>query len=120
MTLTKNKLAVAIAIALTASLGLVGCGDDKSVSTAVGIPNPNTLTPTGTLQGVLRDAVTNEPIVGAVIDIGIASTVTTETGQFFIKDVPATGSIGAADAGSNGEYQVVIDLRNDYNIVISF
>jgi len=112
MTLTKNKLAVAIAIALTASLGLVGCGDDKSVSTAVGIPNPNTLTPTGTLQGVLRDAVTNEPIVGAVIDIGIASTVTTETGQFFIKDVPATGSIGAADAGSNGEYQVVIDLRN--------
>ncbi len=112
MTLAKNKLAVAIAIALTTSLGLVGCGDDNSVSTAVGVPNPNTLTPTGTVQGVLRDSVTNEPIVGAIVDIGIAKATTTETGQFVIKNVPATGSIGAAGAGANAPYQVTIDLRN--------
>lgn len=112
MTLVKNKLAVAVAIALSTSLGLVGCGDDKSVSTAVGVPNPNTLVPVGTVQGVLRDSVTNEPIVGAVVDIGIAKATTTETGQFVIKDVPATTSIGASGAGGNAPYQVTIDLRN--------
>ena len=112
MTLAKNKLAAAIAIALTTSLGLVGCGDDKSVSTSVGVPNPNTLVPTGTIQGVLRDTVTNEPIVGAVVDIGIAKATTTETGQFVIKNVPATGSIGAAGAGANAPYEVTVDLRN--------
>lgn len=112
MTLAKNKLAVAIAIALTGSLGLVGCGDDKSVSTAVGVPNPNTLMPTGTVQGILRDTVTNEPIVGAIVDIGIAKATTSETGQFVIANVPATASIGAAAAGANAPYQVTIDLRN--------
>ena len=113
MTLLKNKLAVAVAIALSTSFGLVGCDDDKSVSTAVGVPNPNTLMPTGTIQGVLRDSVTNEPIVGAVVDIGIAKATTTETGQFVIKDVPATKSTGASGAGSDSSpYQVTIDLRN--------
>ena len=112
MTLAKNKLAVAIAIALTTSLGLVGCGDDKSVSSAVGVPNPNALTPTGTIQGVLRDSVTNEPIVGAIVDIGIAKATTTETGQFVIANVPATANIGAAAAGANTPYQVTVDLRN--------
>ena len=113
MTLVKNKLAVAVAIALSTSFGLVGCDDDKSVSTAVGVPNPNTLMPTGTIQGVLRDSVTNEPIVGAVVDIGIAKATTTETGQFVIKDVPATKSTGASGAGSDSSpYQVTIDLRN--------
>jgi len=112
MTLVKNKLAVAVAIALSTSFGLVGCGDDKSVSTAVGVPNPNTLMPTGTVQGVLRDSVTNEPIVGAIVDIGIAQAVTSETGQFIIKDVPATKATGAANAGGNDPYRVTIDLRN--------
>ncbi|HNH44016.1 MAG TPA: hypothetical protein PK633_07990, partial [Agitococcus sp.] len=112
MTLVKNKLAVAVAIALSTSFGLVGCGDDKSVSTAVGVPNPNTLMPTGTVQGVLRDTVTNEPIVGAIVDIGIAQAVTSETGQFVIKDVPATKATGAANAGGNDPYRVTIDLRN--------
>ncbi|HNA22772.1 MAG TPA: hypothetical protein PLN40_15305, partial [Agitococcus sp.] len=112
MTLVKNKLAVAVAIALSTSFGLVGCGGDKSVSTAVGGPNPNTLMPTGTVQGVLRDSVTNEPIVGAIVDIGIAQAVTSETGQFVIKDVPATKATGAANAGGNDPYRVTIDLRN--------
>ena len=109
-TLRVNKLALAVALGL--SLGLAGCGDDQSVSNAVGVPNPNTLMPKGTIQGVLRDSVTNEPIVGAIVDIGIAKATTTETGQFVIENVPATGSIGAAGAGSNSPYQVTIDLRN--------
>ena len=92
-------------------MGLAGCGDDKSVSSAVGVPNPNALVPTGTIQGYLRDTVTNEPIVGAVVDIGVARATTTETGQFVIANVPATGGIGAGLA-ANAPYQVTIDLRN--------
>jgi hypothetical protein len=44
-----NKLALAVALGL--SLGLTGCDDDKGVSNAVGVPNPNALMPTGTIQG---------------------------------------------------------------------
>ncbi len=103
-----NKLALAVALGL--SLGLTGCGDDKGVSNAVGVPNPNALMPTGTIQGTLIDAVTNEPIVGAVVDIGIAKATTSETGQFVISNVPATtDSVGAGIAG--GTYQVTVDLR---------
>ena len=49
-TLRVNKLALAVALGL--SLGLAGCGDDQSVSNAVGVPNPNALMPTGTIQGL--------------------------------------------------------------------
>lgn len=113
-TLRVNKLALAVALGL--SLGLAGCGDDQSVSNAVGVPNPNALMPTGTIQGTLVDAVTNEPIVGAVVDIGIASATTSATGQFVIQNVPATTTAlapaaGAAGAGAGGAYDVTIDLR---------
>ena len=106
-TLRVNKLALAVALGL--SLGLAGCGDDQSVSNAVGVPNPNALMPTGTIQGRLVDTVTNEPIVGAVVDIGIAKATTTETGQFVISNVPATtDSVTGTIAGA---YNVTVDLR---------
>jgi hypothetical protein len=106
-----NKLALAVALGL--SLGLTGCDDDKGVSNAVGVPNPNALMPTGTIQGTLVDAVTNEPIVGAVVDIGIAKATTSETGQFVISNVPATTTAlaPAGGAGGAGAYDVTIDLR---------
>ena len=102
-----NKLALAVALGL--SLGLTGCGDDKGVSNAVGVPNPNALMPTGTIQGRLIDTVTNEPIVGAVVDIGIAKATTSETGQFVISNVPATTDSVTGTVG--GAYQVTVDLR---------
>ena len=102
-----NKLALAVALGL--SLGLTGCGDDKGVSNAVGVPNPNALMPTGTIQGRLTDTVTNEPIVGAVVDIGIAKATTSETGQFVISNVPATTDSVTGTVG--GAYQVTVDLR---------
>ncbi len=110
-TLRVNKLALAVALGL--SLGLAGCGDDQSVSNAVGVPNPNALMPTGTIQGTLVDAVTNEPIVGAVVDIGIAKATTSETGQFVISNVPATTTnlAPAGGAAGTGAYDVTIDLR---------
>lgn len=79
------------------------------------IPNPNTAVefkPTGTIQGVLRDAVTNEPIVGAKVDIGVASTTTTADGQFVITNVPATQENtivgGAAVVLTHGAYRVTV------------
>ena len=106
-TLRVNKLALAVALGL--SLGLAGCGDDKSVATSVGVPNPNALMPTGTIQGRLTDTVTNEPIVGAVVDIGVAKATTSETGQFVISNVPATADSATGTVG--GAYQVTVDLR---------
>ena len=96
---TKKQIAVAVAMGL--AFGLTGCGDDKSTSSSVGIPNPNAIAPAGTIQGYLRDSVTQAPIVGAVVDIGVAKAVTTDDGQYVIAGVPAT----------NAPYQITIDLR---------
>lgn len=79
------------------------------------IPNPNSAVefkPTGTIQGVLRDAVTNEPIAGAKIDIGVASTTTTADGQFVITNVPATQENTIVGGGpvtlTHGAYRVTV------------
>src|SRR3990170_4418367 len=74
-------------------------------------PNPAELTPTGTIQGYLNDAVTQQPIVGAVIDIGVGKATTSETGQFTIRDVPATSSSGDGIPVVTGSYMATIDLR---------
>ncbi|MBI5193072.1 MAG: Ig-like domain-containing protein [Nitrospirae bacterium] len=101
-------------IILTAVLSLyviTGCSN-KTDRSSVTSPNPDTLNPTGIIQGVLRDAVTQQPIVGAVVDIGVGRTTTSETGQFTINDVPATGSSGDGIPKVNDSYEMTIDLRN--------
>lgn len=109
----------------TAMLATFGCTGDENTN-SVGSPNPNTLMPTGTVQGILKDACTNEPIVGAVIDIGVAKATTSETGQYVMKKVPATsyvspeilvGGNGLNLSGYSGEYSATIDLRNAKNVV---
>jgi len=106
----------------TAMLATFGCTGDSNTN-SVGSPNPNTLMPTGTVQGILKDVCTNEPIANAVIDIGVAKATTSETGQYVMKKVPATSyitptALGAVGlSGYSGNYSVTIDLRNAKNTV---
>lgn len=96
--LLRRVLFPVAAAALAATL--FGCAKDDGDVTN---PNPEVLKPKGTVQGLLRDRVTLEPIVGAVVDIGVAKATTTQTGQFVMRDVPVN---------DNGEdYAVTIDLR---------
>ena len=93
------------------ALGLVlGTGCNKNTS-SVTDPNPNTLTPMGTVTGVLRDSVTLVPIPGATITI-LNQTATTGTdGTFTIANVPANTAVGNAGNGSTtyDSYIVTID-----------
>jgi hypothetical protein len=107
----------------TAMLATFGCTGDTNTN-SVGSPNPNTLMPTGTVQGILKDACTNEPIVGAIIDIGVAKATTNERGQYVMKKVPATsyvspgiitGDNGIGLSGYSGEYSATIDMRSAKN-----
>lgn len=82
--------AVALSVALTA------CGSGATTNNFAG---STTAAPTGTVQGQLLDASTNEPIVGAVVDIGVATGTTNSNGQFTIAGVPInvdTNSAGTA------------------------
>ena len=96
-------------VTIASFLIITGCTTENTELTN---PNPGTLNPTGTIQGRLVDSVTQEPIVGAVIDIGVGKATTSETGQFTIRDVPATASSGDGIPVVTGNYVATIDLRN--------
>lgn len=91
-----------------AMLAMFGCTGDTNIS-SVGTPNPNTLVPTGSIQGRLIDACTQMPIANAIIDIGVAKAVTSSDGQYTLLNVPATTQ---ADGSLCGSYSVTIDMRN--------
>jgi len=96
-------------------LGGLGCGGHNSNS--VTNPNTSTFTPTGTVNGVLVDSVTAQPIAGATIAIMTQTTVTGPQGQFTLTNVPANGTavgILTGDPGGGTSYPVVIDLTK-YN-----
>src|SRR3989304_6629905 len=86
---------------------MAGCSKDSSKSTTN--PNPDAFEPKGTIQGVVRDTVTLQPIEGAVVDIGVAKTKTNATGQFVLRDVPAT--YDALMGTEEDTYLVTVDLR---------
>jgi hypothetical protein len=117
----KKLLYFMLAITMLATFGCTG--DESSFSSSIGSPNPDTLMPTGTVQGILKDVCTNEPIAGAVIDIGVAKATTSATGQYVMKKVPATSYVSPTVAGTvglsgyTGNYSVTIDLRNAKNAV---
>jgi hypothetical protein len=87
------------------SFGFAGCKGPKG--------DPGTLSaaqPTGTIQGGIRDAVTNQPIVGAIVDIGVARAATNADGQFVMSNV-----VVPVDANNNVNapaYNATIDLRS--------
>lgn len=102
----KRKFLFAALMAL--GVAVSGCsneGDDSVTN-----PNAGELRPTGTIQGNLVDAVTQQPIQGAVIDIGVGKGTTTSTGQYKIENVPATQD--ALNGTVTGTYTVTIDMRN--------
>ena len=104
-------LTKAIAFVVFVLSGLVGCGDDttNNSTTDIANPNPNTLTPTGTLQGQVTDAVTGAAIIGAVVNIGIQSATTDASGHYVLYGIPANSPENTT-TGYTGSYQATVDL----------
>lgn len=96
---------LAVAALLALSFGLSGCTGPKGDTGAIGAAQP-----TGTIQGSLRDSVTQQPIVGALVDIGVATGTTNAQGEFVIRNV-----LVPVDANNNvnaASFPVNINLRN--------
>lgn len=87
---------------------MTGCSDDKA--TSITNPEATTFEPKGTIQGVVRDSVTLQPIVGAKVSVGVQEATTDANGQYVIRDVPATTD--ALNGTVVGTYQVTVDLKN--------
>lgn len=100
---------VSVLVALLAAAGIAGCKGSDSTSTSVSAPGPSILAPTGTIQGRLTDRVTQQPIVGAVLSIGLSAAATDANGQFVIPNVPAT--VDQVNGNVSGSYYVTIDLQ---------
>lgn len=116
--------------ALSAALLVAGCNNVEPTTTTNTyevVDTVETQTPqqiTGHIQGVLRDAVTQQPIANAVISIGFATATTDSQGVYLLENVPVTQALVgdlACDiiAGCDENpvsidetYHVSIDLRN--------
>jgi len=129
-TIMKMKKILFVALSLLLLLAF-GCSDDTNNSSVTN-PNPNTVYPKGHIQGIVKDACTQAPIVGAVVDIGIARATTNSNGQYIMRDVPATSYIDQTeidgdlhigrrtvggidvdiDSGYRGAYSATIDMTN--------
>ena len=107
--ITSSRMKVFAAMAaLGLTVSLTGCLVDGDTASTNARATP--IQPTGTVQGKLIDSVTQQPIVGAVIDIGVGSATTNASGQFVIANVPA--NTDALNGTVEGEYQATIDLRS--------
>lgn len=90
------------------SLGLVGCTGDIGATGPSGASS--TLSATGTIQGRLIDSASQQPIVNALVDIGVASASTNAQGQFVLTNVPV-----AVDDNNNDNadsYRVTINMKS--------
>src|SRR3989304_4190591 len=89
-------------------LTMTGCSDDAS--TSLTNPTANSFEPTGTIQGIVRDSVTLEPIAGAKVSIGVQTATTDAYGQYVLSDVPATSD--ALNGSIADMYRMTVDLRS--------
>src|SRR3972149_10219536 len=96
-----------LVVLLSTIFTMAGCSKDSSKSTTN--PNPETFEPKGTIQGVVRDTVTLQPIEGAVVSVGVSKATTGATGEFVLRDVPAT--YDALMGTEEDTYLVTVDLR---------
>ena len=87
---------------------MAGCS--KKTDNSVTNPNPGTFKPTGTIQGVVRDRVTLEPIAGAVVSIGVQTATSDQRGQYVLSNVPATSD--ALNSSITDKYRMTVDLRS--------
>jgi len=83
-------------------LGLSGCFETKE----------DTATPqsTGTIQGKLIDSVTQQAVVGAIVDMGGSTATTNVDGQFSISNVKIP--LDASNNIKSAIYRVTIDMRS--------
>lgn len=95
----KMKKILFVALSLLLLLAF-GCSHDTNNSSVTN-PNPNTVYPTGTVQGIVKDACTQAPIAGAVVDIGVAQATTNANGQYVMRNVPATSYIDQTEINGN-------------------
>lgn len=102
--LRSRASALAVVALLGLSIGLSGCKGSKGDPGAVAAAQP-----TGTIQGVLADNVTHQPIVGAIVDIGVATATTNADGQFVMRNVVVP--VDAANNVNAAAYVATIDLR---------
>jgi len=112
MEVMKQKWGSGIIVGLLLTVLVVaGCSKGShDTSTSVSTPSAAAFKPTGTIQGIVTDAVTQEPIVNALVSIGVGTDVTNAQGQYVIANVPATTD--ALNDTVNGEYDITIDLRS--------
>jgi len=103
----KMKRFLLVVFSLLLLLAFIGCSDDTNNSSVTN-PNPNEFYPKGYLQGKVVDSCTLKPIVGAVIDIGVAKATTDSNGQYMMSNVPATTYY---DHTIGGEIDVEVDLE---------
>ncbi|MBI5627094.1 MAG: hypothetical protein HY935_07865 [Nitrosomonadales bacterium] len=102
--LRSRASALAVVALLGLSIGLSGCKGSKGDPGAIAAAQP-----TGTIQGVLADNVTHQPIVGAIVDIGVATATTNADGQFVLRNVVVP--VDAANNANAAAYGATIDLR---------
>ena len=99
---------------LFAMLALSACDrktTNNTTTNSVGTPNADTFKPYGTVMGTLMDSSTGEPIVGAIVDVGVAQATTNSNGVFVLSNLPATADATSSSSAA-GTYTGVIDLRN--------
>jgi hypothetical protein len=96
---------------LFTALVIGGCakGNKGSISTSVTDPSAAAFQPKGTIQGKVLDSSTREPIVNAIVTIGLAAAVTNAQGQYVLANVPATTD--ALNGTIVGQYDMTVDLR---------
>jgi hypothetical protein len=92
------------------ALVVAGCAKGDAGSSSVSNPSAVNFQPKGTIQGKVRDATTFEPIVNAVVSIGLSSDVTDANGQYILANVPATSDALNGTVSSN--YDMTINLRS--------
>ncbi|MBI3811907.1 MAG: Ig-like domain-containing protein [Nitrospirae bacterium] len=92
------------------ALVIGGCKGSKSNSLSLTDPNSATFQPKGTIQGKVRDTITLQPVVGALVSVGLATDVTDAQGQYVLANIPATTD--ALNGTVSGHYDITIDLRS--------
>lgn len=107
----KMKRFLLVVFSLLLLLAFIGCSDDTNNSSVTN-PNPKNFNPKGTITGKLLDSCTNQPIVGATVNIGVAQTKTDNAGMFTFEKVPATTYY---DHTIGGEVDVELNWGDDNN-----
>jgi hypothetical protein len=107
--LRNRASALALAGLFGLSFGLAGCTGNVGAPGAPGT-QATALVSSGVVQGYLRDRLTNQAIVGAVIDIGTSKATTDSEGAYRFTDLPVPAD--ALNQSVVVSYKVGINMRS--------